>query len=316
MVSSQGEIGGQLRAVSDGLAAAVEKVGASVVALNARPRVPTSGVVWREGVVVSTNHTVQRDEEITVMLPAGGEAPATLVGRDPSTDLAVLRVEGAAAAGLKAAEVGDADALRVGHLVLAVGRVGLRGVSAGLGIVGAAGGAWRTGRGGEIDRFLRLDLGIFLGFSGGALADAGGRVVGVNTSAQARGGAMTIPASTVTRVVEALLQRGHIARGYLGIGTSYPVRLPEKMREELGLPAPTGLIILSVDADGPAGRAGLLLLGDVLVALDDAPTRDIGDVQAALSGERVGQGVKATIVRGGAKLDVEIIVGEHPRRRR
>jgi len=315
MVSTQGEIGDQLRAVSHGLAAAVEKVGASVVAVNARPRVPTSGVVWREGVVVSTNHTVQRDEDITVTLPAGTEAPATLVGRDPSTDLAVLRVEGAAATELKTAEVGDAAALRVGHLVLAVGRVSLRGVSAGLGIVGAAGGAWRTRRGGEIDRFLRLDLGIFLGFSGGALADAEGRVVGVNTSAHARGGAMTIPASTVTRVVDALLQRGHIARGYLGIGTSYPVRLPEKIREELGLPAPTGLILLSVDADGPAGRAGLLL-GDVLVALDGAPTRDTDDVQAALPGERVGQVVKATIVRGGAKLEVEITVGERPRRRR
>lgn len=315
MVTSQGEIGGGLRAVSDGLAAAVEKVGASVVAVNARPRVPTSGVVWREGVVVSTNHTVQRDEEITVTLPSGTEAQAVLVGRDPSTDLAVLRVEGAAATELKTAEIGDDAALRVGHLVLAVGRVSLRGVSAGLGIVGTAGGAWRTGRGGQIDRFLRLDLGIFLGFSGGALADAEGRVVGVNTSAHARGGAMTIPASTVTRVVDALLQKGHIARGYLGIGTSYPVRLPEKMREELGLSAPTGLILVSVDADGPAGRAGLLI-GDVLVALDGAPTRDIDDVQAALPGERVGQVVKATIVRGGAKMEVEITVGERPRRRR
>lgn len=314
MSSSERESHGGLDAVSEGLAGAVEKAGAAVVAVDARPRVPTSGVHWRQGVIVSTNHTVQRDEEITVTTGGGETIPATLAGRDPTTDLAVLRIAGDAATNLAVVEAGDAGALRVGHLVVAVGRVSRRGVSAGLGMVSAAGGAWRTWRGGEVDRLLRLDLGIFLGFSGGALVNTEGRVVGINTSALSRGGAMTIPAATVNRVVDALLERGRIARGYLGVGM-YPVMLPDEMRSKLNLTASSGLILLSVEAGGPAGKAGLML-GDVLVALGDTPTRHTDDVQGVLGADVVGQNVRATIIRGGSKMEIDVTVGERPPRGR
>src|SRR5215207_7775825 len=157
MGNQDAEAAGSLLALSNGLAGAVERAGGSLVAINARERIPSSGVLWRDGVVVTADHTVKREEEITIALPDGGTVPATLAGRDPGTDVAVLRLESAA---LKAAEVGDTASLKVGHLVLAVGRVGERGPSASLGVVSAVGGAWRTWRGGQLEQFVRLDLAI------------------------------------------------------------------------------------------------------------------------------------------------------------
>lgn len=305
-------------ALSRQLAAAVERVSPAVVALDARPRVRTSGVIWRAGVVVSTNHTVRRDEEITVTLHDGRELKATLAGRDPITDLAVLRYdgEGESLDESVVAEMGDAASLKVGHLVLAVGRAHpARGVSAGFGIVGAVAGAWRTWRGSEIDRLIRPDVSVFVGFSGGALADTGGRVVGVNTTGLARGAGLTIPASTVDRVVDHLLQHGRVARPYLGVGMYNRVALPEKLREKFNLQRPSGLMIHSVDAGGPADRAGIVI-GDILLALGDAPVADSDDVQAVLAGVEVGAAVKARILRGGEPREVEIALGERPARRR
>src|SRR5918999_765611 len=165
-------------ALSQGLAAAVERVSPSIVAIDARPRVRTSGVVWRPGIVVSTNHTIRRDDEITVTLHDGRSLLAALVGRDSGTDLAVLRIEDGGDQPI--AQIRDAAELRVGHFVLAVGRTDPeRGVSASFGIISIQGGNWHTWRGGEIDRLIRLDLAIHLGFSGGALIDAGGHVLGI-----------------------------------------------------------------------------------------------------------------------------------------
>ncbi|MBA3568908.1 MAG: trypsin-like peptidase domain-containing protein [Pyrinomonadaceae bacterium] len=316
MEASETQTNNSWLALSQCLAAGVERVSSSVVAIDARPRVRTSGVVWRPGIVVSTDHTIRRDEEITVTLGDGRSLPAALVGRDAGTDLAVLRVEdGDAASEQGSAQISDAAELRVGHVVLAVGRPDPeRGVSASFGIISLLGDKWRTWRGGEIDRLIRLDLAIHLGFSGGALIDAEGRVLGINTSALARGAGLTIPASTVDRVVDALLTRGRIARPYLGVGM-HPVALPESLRSRLKLTAPSGLIMLSVEPDGPADKAGVTL-GDVLIALHDAPTADTDDVQAALGGCEVGQEVKAKIVRGGEVKELTIRLGERPGRSR
>ena len=308
-----------LVSLSRQLADAVERVSPSIVAVDARPRVRTSGVVWREGVVVSTSHTVKRDEEIAVTLHGGREARATLAGRDAGTDLAVLRVEegegfNAEAAGTPA-QLAGASELKVGNLVLAVGRaVPERGVTASFGIVGHLGGEWRTWRGGEIDRLVHPDVSIFVGFSGGALVDAEGRVVGVNTTGLARGAGLTIPSTTVDRVVDQLLAHGRVARPYMGVGMQ-PVVLPEKLRERFQLPQATALMMLSVDADAPADRAGVNI-GDVLIALDEAHVADTDDVQAALGGKEVGAAVKAKFLRGGEVKEVLITLGERPARRR
>jgi S1-C subfamily serine protease len=306
-----------LNALSEQLATAVGTVERAIVSVDARPRVRTSGVIWRDGVVVSTNHTVRRDEDITVTLHDGREFPATLAGRDPATDLAVLRFESGEAAGADAVhETAGVAALRVGHLVLAAGRAHpSRGVTASFGILSVVGGEWRTWRGGEIDRLIRPDVSIFDGFSGGALLDTEGRIIGINTTGLARGVGLTIPAATVNRVVDGLLQHGRVARPYLGVGMLHRVPLPEKLREKFNLPQAFGFMLLTVEADAPADKAGLTI-GDILLSLDGTAVADAEEAQAVLGSKEVGAVVRAGILRGGEVKEVEITLGERPARKR
>ena len=309
MEASAGETSGVLLSLSNDLAGAVERAGRATVAVNARQRVPSSGVQWRPGIVVTADHTIERDEDITVTLPDGRTVPATLAGRDPGTDLAVLKVQGVE---WPAAEIGDAAALKVGHVVLAVARPGEHGLSASVGVVSYLGEAWRTWRGGQIDRFVRPDLTLYPGFSGGPLVDVQGRVMGVNTSGLSRGGALAIPASTVQRVADQLVATGRIARGYLGIGMQ-PVTVPDALKSKLGLATGGGLVVVSVQPGGPAEKAGVLI-GDILVALDGKPVADTDDVQALLDPERVGKSIAATVIRGGEVAALTVTVGERPQR--
>ncbi|MEP6925260.1 MAG: S1C family serine protease [Pyrinomonadaceae bacterium] len=301
---------------SDQLAAAVEKVADSLVAIDARPRVATSGVVWRENIIVSTNHTVRRDEDLRVLLADGTTHEAQLVGRDGGTDLAVLKLtDETAAQSLKAADIGDTTNLKVGNIVLAVGRTSAeRGATASFGIINGAGNAWTSWRGDKIDRFISLDAAIYLGFSGGALAGADGKVYGINTSAFGRGTALTIPSETVNRVVERILSGAKDSKPFLGIGTQ-PVPLPQNVREKLNLEQTSGLIMLMIEPNGPADKAGIMI-GDVLLMLEDQPTIDINDVQRILSGNLAGQTVKAKLLRGGELRELEITLGERPARER
>jgi len=301
---------GFLAALSNDLAAAADTVGRSVVAIHARRRIPASGVVWQPGVVVAAHHTIQRDGDITLTLHDGATASATLAGRDPSTDLAVLRLADGTGGPPPAAQA--AEAPRVGQVVLALGRPGPA-VTASLGIVSAVGGEWRTWQGGTIDRFVRLDLAVYDGFSGGALVDAAGRVVGVNSSGLARAAALTVPASTVSRVVGQLLAHGHVARGWLGVATQ-PVRLPPALQRSLGAGQEGGLVVVNVEPDSPADRGGVLI-GDILVALDDHAVSDPGDVLAALGGERIGQPIVLKVARGGRAQQLTVTVGARPRAR-
>ncbi len=297
-----------LQQLSHDLAGAVERAGAATVAVNGRNRVPSSGVHWRQGIIVTADHTVERDDNLTVTLPDGSTVPATLAGRDPNTDIAVLRLGTEATAAT--ASIGDAATLKVGHLALAVGRPGEGGLSASLGAISAVGGPWRTGRGGQIDNFIRADVTFYPGFSGGPLVDAAGQVVGINTSGLSRSMGLTIPAATVNRVVEALLSGGRVARGYFGVSLQ-PVRLPDSLKTALGTEATTALIAVSTEADGPAEKAGMLI-GDILVALDGQNVEDTDAVQAFLSPERVGQAVTARVARGGVPTEFQITVGERP----
>src|SRR3972149_2009447 len=201
--------------LSSDLAAIVDAAGRSVVRVDARRRIPASGIIWSaDGTIVTANHVVQREENITVGLPDGSEVGATLAGRDPATDVAVLRLQ---SAGLAATPRASTEGLRVGHLVLALGRPG-RTVRATLGIVSALGESWRTAEGSQIDHYLQTDAPFHPGFSGGPLVDAGGRVLGLNTAALVRGFSLTIPTVTLQRVVEMLLAHGRGRRGALGVG--------------------------------------------------------------------------------------------------
>jgi serine protease DegQ len=308
MISS--ETSNLLGALSNDLAAAIAQAGQAVVAVNGRRRMASSGVHWRSGVIITADHALKRDEEITVTLADGSTVAATLVGRDGSTDLAVLRLETTElATELATAEIGNTADLKVGNLVLAIGRSQESGINASMGVISALSGSWRTWHGGQIDQFVRPDLSLYPGFSGGPLVDIQGRVVGINTSGR-HNQVLTIPTATVNRVIDQLLQRGRIARGYLGLGMQ-PVRLPESLKTALNLPG-GGVIIVSIETDGPADRAGVMI-GDVLVAIADNPINDIQDVHALLDPDRVGQPTTARLVRGGTTIDLTITIGERPR---
>ena len=288
----------ELAALSQELAAAVERAGNSVVAVHARPRFSSSGVFWRPGVIVTAEHTLQREEEITVTLPHGSKAPATLAGSDPGTDIAVLRVEDQGVpAGRAAAQPAP------GHLALTIGRSHDSGVNATWGIVSAVSGPWRTWRGGRLDAYIRLDLTLYPGSSGGLVVNVDGEPLGIATSALSRIAGLAIPAATIDRVVEEILARGRVARGYLGVGLQ-PVELPDHQK---------GLIVLSLEPGGPAARAGALI-GDILLELGGRPTADTDDVQLALEAHGVGKSADATVLRGGASQNLSIVVGERPRR--
>ncbi|PYP61209.1 MAG: LuxR family transcriptional regulator [Gemmatimonadetes bacterium] len=302
--------GTNLRALSDDLAGAVERAGRSVVAIHARPRIPASGIYWRDGVVVAASHTIRKEQDIAVTLADGTRAQAQLVGRDGGTDIAVLRFDSAPTAkALTLADRAADDALRVGSLVLAVGRPGDGGVTASLGVISTVGERWRTWSGGEIDRFVRLDLAVYDGFSGGALVDAEGSVLGVNCSALARGTPLTIPNATVERVVDALLTRGHVARAYLGVAMQ-PVRLTRSLAERLKLSETAGgVLVVMVESDSPADRGGLLV-GDVIISADGHDMAEPQDVAELLGAERVGGKLELRVVRGGELKNLSLTVGE------
>jgi S1-C subfamily serine protease len=286
---------------SDALAAAVERTAPAVVRVEGRRRGAASGVAWSEDVVATADHTLEWDEDVTIGLADGATARATLVGRDPGTDLAALRVAGAR---LSPPVWDGPDGLKVGHLALAVSRPG-RTAQARLGIVSALGDAWRTPGGGRLDRYLQADISLFPGFSGSALVDAAGRLLGLNTAGLLRATATAVPAATVRRVLPSLVAHGHVRRGYLGIGTQ-PVRLPAPLDQQLG--QESALLVSSVQADSPAARAGILL-GDVLVSLDGHALAHPAELVPLLDEERIGTRARAGVVRAGERREVEITIG-------
>jgi S1-C subfamily serine protease len=286
-----------LSTFSDQLADAVDRGARSVVSVHARPRLPSTGVHWRDGVIVTTEATVQRDENITVTLPDGRRIPAQFKGRDPGTDLAVL---GIPAGQLPAATLGDPTALRPGHLVLALGRTGDGGPRAAFGAISATGGKWRSWKGGEIDLWIQSDLTIYPGLGGGPLVSPDATIFGINSGGLSRPLATTIPVSTVERVVTQLVAKGYVARGWLGAAMQ-PVR--------------GGLVILSVEPDAPAALAGLLV-GDVIVSLDGNAIEHADQVLDLLGGDIVGRTLKVELLRGGKQQRAELLVSERPRRPR
>jgi S1-C subfamily serine protease len=296
-----------LLALSNNLADIVEQVGSAVVAVNGGARISPSGIHWRDGIIVTSDESLQRYEEITVTTTDNRTVPATLLGHDSSTDVAVFQLKDGE---IPVAKIGDATTLKVGHLVLGLARSSEGDLKAAMGAVSVVSGAWRSMSGGNIDSFIRPDITFYPGFAGGPLVDAAGFVVGMNTSGR-RGTALTIPASTVNRVVDQLIAKGRIPRGYLGLGMQ-PVRLPANLKSALNLTSAGGVIVVNVETNGPADKAGVLL-GDVLVAFDGNSVSDTGDVLALLNNsDRVGKTVSVQIVRGGALIELAIAIGEKP----
>ena len=295
----------ELIALSNALAQATERAAANTVAVHTESRGSSSGVVWRAGIVVTAEHALRRDEDIHITLPDGRVASAMLAGRDPSTDIAVLKADEAASA---VAEFGDASSLKPGSLTLVVGRTRGSGPVAALGAVSLVAAEGRAWTGAALAPYIRLDVGLQPTAVGGAVSDAHGRVAGIATPRFARFGAIAVPAGTVHAVVETLLKKGRIPRGYLGVGLQ-PVRLPEALRQTLNRAEKTAAIVLEVEPNGPAGKAGIVI-GDILVALAGHAVAHLEDVQAQLAPESIGKALPLQFVRGGSLQQASIVVAE------
>lgn len=291
-----------LSQLSDDLAALVKAVSPSLVRVEARRRLPATGIVWsNDGLIVTANHVVEKSKDITIGLDDGSTVSADLVGRDETTDLALLRAN----AQLTTPIWGTPEDINVGNLVLAVGRPAEK-VMATLGVVMTVEGEWRTHAGGQFDQYVQTDVVMYPGFSGGALVGADNKILGMNTSGIGHGVSLSITASTISRVLESLAQHGRIRRGFLGVGIQ-PVNLPASIAEELG--QETGVLVISVENDSPAAHAGIVL-GDTLVHLDNQPVRGVDELMSLLMGEAVGKEVSVKILRAGTVQDLRVTIGE------
>lgn len=287
---------------SNQVAAVVSAAADHVVAIDSGRRISSSGVIWAQDLIVTADHALKRHEDLRVTLPSGDQSGAELLGRDPGTDLAILRAEN-----LPVPAWSFAAVPKPGQLAVIAGRGSESGTHASLGVLSAVSGEWRTWRGGRMEHYIRLDVGQYPGTSGAAVLNAAGELIGIATGGLSRIAALAIPTATITRVVAQLLEKGHVGRGFLGVGLQ-PVPLPDRF----GIPQPAGVIVLTVEPDGPAEKAGLLL-GDVIVTIDGHPVTDTADVLAALDAESIGRPVTLDILRGGERRTLTATVGERPR---
>ena len=291
---------------SDYAAQLIERTASSVVAVHGGDRGTSSGIHWRSGVIVTAEEVLERDEGIKIMLPGGRVVEASLAGRDPSTDVAVLRFQ---ADGLPASPTADAGPLRPGHLVLAIGNQDGAPVAS-LGIVSTAAGPWHSVRGGTIDKLIRVDLMLSRAAEGGALIDAQGGVVGMAVLGPRRR-VLAIPTSTINRVVDQLLAKGHVFRGYLGAGLQ-PMRRGGPSHDTTP-PSSSGrgVLVVSIDPEGPAARAGLLV-GDIVMTWDARPIDRVREVMEFLGADSAGRTVDLGLTRGGAPAALKVVIGERP----
>ncbi len=290
--------------LSKSIAETIEAVQDSIVTVHGGGRSTSSGVVWRPGVVVTVRHGLRRSDSLQVALH-GDPFPATLAGADAGTDLAVLRVDNGVG---KPAESIGTQPTRVGEVVLAVGRSALGDISASAGIIARLGNGWRTWRGGQMDRLIRADLQLYVGQSGSALVNEGRRVLGINSTALARSAVITVPAATIDRVVDAILERGHVPRPFLGAAMQ-AVPVPEALRAHFGADVDEALLVLHVEANAPAAAAGMLV-GDLVLSVDRRLVHNVHDVQHRLAGLKVGDPVAVVLIRGGVKIDLTVTLGD------
>jgi S1-C subfamily serine protease len=290
--------------LSDALADAAEKAGKATVLVNARRRMPASGIAYTPDLILTADHIIEREDDITITLADGTEIPARVAGRDAGSDLAVLKLERAAATPAEATKT----PARLGQIALVLGRPSSDGIEASLGTVSAIGGPVRTARGGMLEKYIRTDSISYPGFSGGPLVAADGTVLGLNTSGLGRGSAITIPADIAWKIADTLAQHGRIKRGYLGI-RSQTVEIPPASQKALKREQATGLLVVSVENDSPAAKGGLIV-GDILMAVAGAAVLHHDELFSRLNGDVAGKSTPVEILRGGQPQTLNIVIGE------
>ena len=288
---------------SNAIADAVERAGAFVIGVPDGGREGVSGTIVREGFAVTAEHTIRGRDEVAVLMPSGDKVKAAVAGRDPATDIALLKLPATPA------HARMAQTSRVGDIVLLVGRRGSEGLAATYGIVSAMGGPWRTWHGAHVEHSLRLDLNPFVGFSGGPVVNSGGEVLGMATSGPRRS-VLTIPAATLDRILDQLIQHGRVPQAWIGVGLQ-PVTFPPSALQALGIDHGFGLLVVTVAPGSPADQAGVLL-GDVLVTLDGSSVRGVRSLQPVLENAKIGKSIPIQLVRGGHLVQTTVTVGERP----
>lgn len=296
-----------LVSLSNDLTAAVAKASTSLVAVHARRRIGTSGVVWRKGIILTTNEGIRFEDRIRVLFPDGHSSEAKLRGRDPGTDLALLEVD---TGSIPAVDFIPDNEIKVGEVALAVGRTADTGPIASLGVVSGVSGEWRAWGGGNVNPFVRLDVSVYPTSSGGAAVDASGNLIGLVSTGLSRTSVLALTRSTILRVAQQLSDKGYVGRGFLGIALQ-PVRIPDDLRKTQQLEQTIGIMILGVEPNGPAVAAGLTI-GDVLVSAAGRELTDPDVLARMLEGANIGESVQFRVIRGGSMRTVDIKIGERP----
>jgi len=290
--------------LSDAIADAAERAGKSTVLVDARRKFPASGIAFAKDLILTADHVVEREDDIKVILADGTEVTAHVAGRDPGTDLAVLKLDSASATPSEISKT----AARVGQFVLAIGRPSAKGIESSFGTVNSIGGPIRTGRGSMLESYIKTDVVSYPGFSGGPLVNGDGTIFGINTSGFGNGGAITIPADIAWKIAETLAKHGKIKRGYLGI-RSQIVEISADAKQALKREQDTGLLLVGLEADSPAGKGGLMV-GDILVGVAGESVAHQDDLFVRLSGDVVGKSVAIDILRGGKLESIKVEIGE------
>jgi S1-C subfamily serine protease len=299
----------ELQNLSNELAGAVERASAGVVAVHARPRINSSGIIWRQNLILTSSEGVRFEEGIKVVLPDGKLTEARLRGSDPGTDLALLEADTGAITPIGFGSDGN---LKTGQLVLAVGRTASTGPIASFGVISGVSGEWKSWRSGKLDPFVRLDVSVYSTSSGGAAVDASGALIGLVSTGLSRTSVLAVTRRTVDRVAQKLLDHGYVGRGFLGIALQ-PVALPRDLKEKLKLEQDTAVMLLGVEPNGPAASAGLIM-GDILLQTGNSVISDAETLADALDSTSIGQALSFRVLRAGAIQEVQVRIGERPRK--
>ena len=299
----------ELQNLSNELAGAVERAAAGVVAVHARPRINSSGIVWRQNLILTSSEGVRFEEGIKVVFADGRRTEARLRGTDPSTDLALLETD---TGSIPPIEFASDDHLKTGQLVLAVGRTAATGPIASFGIISGVSGEWKSWRSGKLDPFVRLDLSVYPTSSGGAAVDSTGGLIGLVSTGLSRTSVLAVTRRTVDRVAQKLLDHGYVGRGFLGVALQ-PVALPRDLKEKLKLDQDTAIMLLGIEPNGPAASAGLLM-GDILLQAGSSVISDAETLATLLDHATIGESLNFRVLRAGTVQEVKVRVGERPRK--
>jgi S1-C subfamily serine protease len=299
----------ELQNLSNELAGAVERASTGVVVVHARPRINSSGIVWRKNLILTSSEGVRFEDGIKIVLPDGKLAEARLRGTDPGTDLALLEAD---TGSNRPIEFADDHNLKTGQLVLAVGRTTATGPIASFGVISGVSGEWKSWRSGKLDPFVRLDVAAYPTSSGGAAVDASGALIGMVSTGLSRSSVLAVTRGTVDRVAPKLLDHGYVGRGFLGVALQ-PVALPRDLKEKLKLEQDTAVMLLGVEPNGPAASAGLIM-GDILLQTGNSVISDAETLADALDSASIGQALSFRVLRAGVIQEVNVRVGERPRK--